>query len=75
METSDAFDLVSLMGVLFDYGLISIPTDLISGAAWKLEPNIYTVTPVCADIGFGNSLSPGLWRIPNPLPAMEASER
>jgi hypothetical protein len=46
-RTGDAFDAFSLWGILFDFGIISIPTDLISGAAWKTDPTIYTVTPIC----------------------------
>lgn len=47
IETSDSFDKISLLGILLDFGIISIPVDLISGSAWKLEPSIYTVSPIC----------------------------
>jgi len=47
IQTGEAFDATSLLGVLIDFGVITIPVDLISGAAWKVEPTIYTVTPIC----------------------------
>jgi hypothetical protein len=46
-ETTEVFDATSLLGVLLDAGIISIPTDLISGAAWKVDQTTYTVTPIC----------------------------
>jgi hypothetical protein len=46
METGEAFDSLSLLGVFIDFGLFSIPIDLISGAAWKTQPLMYTVTPM-----------------------------
>jgi hypothetical protein len=64
--TTDSFDAISLLGILFDFGIISIPTDLVSGAAWKVQPNIYTVTPVCpgaSDV-----------RRPEPPPAVGTTE-
>lgn len=45
--TTEKFDATSLLGIFLDFGLITIPIDLISGAAWKVEPNTYTVTPIC----------------------------
>jgi len=47
VETGKKFDATSLLGILIDWGIISIPIDLISGAAWKTHPSIYTVTPIC----------------------------
>ncbi|WNC73101.1 hypothetical protein RGQ13_03700 [Thalassotalea psychrophila] len=47
IETGDKFDATSLLGILLDWGVISIPVDLISGAAWKAYPTIYTVSPIC----------------------------
>jgi len=46
-ETTESFDPTSLLGILIDFGLISIPIDLMSGAAWKVEPTTYTLTPIC----------------------------
>ena len=45
--TTETFDPTSLLGILVDLGLFTIPTDLISGAAWKAEPSTYTLTPIC----------------------------
>ncbi len=36
-----------LANVLIDWGIISIPTDLITGAAWESNQKIYEVTPNC----------------------------
>ena len=46
-ETGESFDATSLLGLLIDAGIITITTDLISGAAWKIEPTTYTLTPIC----------------------------
>jgi hypothetical protein len=46
--TGESFDATSLLGILIDFGIITIPIDLISGAAWKIQPSTYTVTPICA---------------------------
>jgi hypothetical protein len=46
--TTESFDPTSLLGIFIDFGLISIPVDMISGAAWKIEPTTYTLTPVCS---------------------------
>ncbi|WP_230432204.1 hypothetical protein [Plesiomonas shigelloides] len=45
--TSNTFDATSLLGILIDFGIISIPIDLISGAAWKPTAKVITVNPVC----------------------------
>jgi hypothetical protein len=47
VQTGKKFDMTSLLGILIDWGIISIPIDLVSGAAWKTHPKIYTVTPIC----------------------------
>jgi len=46
-ETGESFDATSLLGILIDFGIVTIPVDMISGAAWKVEPTTYTVTPIC----------------------------
>ena len=46
-ETTETFDPTSLLGILIDFGIFSIPIDLMSGAAWKVEPTTYTLTPIC----------------------------
>lgn len=45
--TGEQFDATSLLGIFIDWGIITIPIDLISGAAWKVEPTSYTVSPIC----------------------------
>lgn len=47
IETTESFDPTSLLGILIDFGIFSIPIDMISGAAWKQSPSTYTVTPIC----------------------------
>jgi S1-C subfamily serine protease len=49
VETQKAFDGVSLLGVLIDWGLISILVVdwAVTGAIWKTEPTYYHVAPVC----------------------------
>ena len=47
IQTGESFDATSLLGIFIDFGIISIPVDLVSGAAWKTDPTIYTVTPNC----------------------------
>lgn len=47
IQTAESFDATSLLGILIDFGIITIPIDLISGAAWKTSPTFYTVTPIC----------------------------
>jgi hypothetical protein len=47
METTDSFDPASLLGIFLDYGIISIPIDLISGAAWKTDQSVVTLSPIC----------------------------
>lgn len=47
IQTGESFDATSLLGILIGFGIITIPIDLISGAAWQTNPTIYTVTPIC----------------------------
>jgi len=47
IQTGRDFDFTTLLGILIDWGIISIPIDLISGAAWKTSPTIYTLNPIC----------------------------
>jgi hypothetical protein len=35
------------LNVLVDFGIISIPTDLLTGSAWKTDSSHYEVTPNC----------------------------
>ncbi|MBT9496558.1 MAG: PEGA domain-containing protein [Zoogloea oleivorans] len=46
-ESGEAFEPVSLLGILLDFGILTIPIDMISGAAWKVDPTTYTMTPIC----------------------------
>ena len=46
-DSGESFDPTTLLGFLVDFGLVSIPIDLISGAAWRIEPTTYTLTPIC----------------------------
>ncbi len=45
--TGKKFDPVSLLGILLDAGIFSIPTDFISGSAMKADQEQYIVTPDC----------------------------
>lgn len=47
IQTTERFDPVTLLGILIDWGIVSIPIDLISGSAWKQDPATYTITPLC----------------------------
>lgn len=48
IQTGSKFDEVSLLGILIDWGLISILlVDNLSGALWKTEPTVYSVSPIC----------------------------
>lgn len=47
IETGETFDITSLLGILIDFGIITIPIDLMTGAAWKVEPTMYNVRPIC----------------------------
>lgn len=37
--TQSQFNKTTLLGLFIDLGLISMPTDFISGAAWSIHPN------------------------------------
>jgi len=49
IQTEEAFDATSLLGIFLDFGIISLPTDAISGAMWKIEPSQYRVNPICKE--------------------------
>jgi PEGA domain len=46
IQTGDKFDGTSLLGIFIDFGIISIPIDLIGGGGWEIFPKTYTVTPL-----------------------------
>jgi hypothetical protein len=50
IETGKKFDPTTLLGILIDFGIISIPIDLMSGAAWKISPSVYNVKADCRNI-------------------------
>lgn len=49
VQTQTAFDAVSLLGVLIDWGIISIlVVDWgVTGAMWKTDPLVYHPNPIC----------------------------
>jgi hypothetical protein len=48
IQTGSKFDEISLLGILIDWGLISmLLVDNLSGAMRKTEPIAYTVSPIC----------------------------
>ncbi|MBI4357170.1 MAG: hypothetical protein HY559_04775 [Gammaproteobacteria bacterium] len=50
IQTDRKFNLVSLLGIPIDLGLITISVDLLTGAAWKTSPRAYSVTPDCSRV-------------------------
>ena len=47
IQTGEKFDATSLLGILIDFGIITIPLDMLIGGAWKTEPKTYMVSPMC----------------------------
>ena len=47
--TQPRFNKISLMGLFMDLGLMSIPTDFISGAAWNIYPNKVQLDATCTE--------------------------
>jgi hypothetical protein len=48
VQTGDRFDAVSLLGILLDFGIISmLIVDNVTGAMWKTDPLVYHVNPIC----------------------------
>ena len=45
--TQSTFNKTTLLGLFIDAGLISIPSDFISGAAWNVHPNKIKLMPNC----------------------------
>jgi hypothetical protein len=63
VETGDRFDGISLLGLLLDFGIISmLIVDNGTGAMWKTDPLIYHVNPIClsktSGTGTGSEVSP-----------------
>ena len=47
VETGKKFDKISLLGMLIDLGIITIPLDFVFGGAMQADPKTYTVSPIC----------------------------
>ena len=48
VETGDKFDGISLLGLLLDFGIVSmLIVDNATGAMWKTDPLVYHVNPIC----------------------------
>jgi len=47
--TQPRFNKISLMGLLMDLGLMSIPTDFLTGAAWNIYPNKVQLNATCEE--------------------------
>lgn len=47
ITTQSQFNNTSLLGLMVDLGLVSIPIDFLSGAAWKIQPSEFKVTDQC----------------------------
>jgi hypothetical protein len=45
--TEARFNKLTLLGLLLDAGLISIPTDFITGSAWSVYPDKIKMLPKC----------------------------
>ncbi|GAA3544509.1 hypothetical protein [Zobellella aerophila] len=48
IETQTAFDKTSLLGILIDFGIVSIPLDFAIGGASEISPRIYNVEANCS---------------------------
>lgn len=47
ITTQAKFNKMSLLGFMIDAGLISIPTDFATGAAWQVYPSKIQLNPEC----------------------------
>jgi hypothetical protein len=45
--TEARFNYTALLGLIIDAGLITIPTDFVSGAAWNVYPDKIKILPTC----------------------------
>ena len=45
--TKAKFNKTSLLGIFVDLGLVSIPVDFITGAAWDIYPDRFIMQPEC----------------------------
>ena len=49
LNTQPRFNKISLLGLMMDLGIMSIPTDFFTGAAWNIYPNKLNMIPKCDD--------------------------
>lgn len=49
LTTQPDFNETSLLGLMIDLGLISIPTDFLTGAAWDIEPSQIQLVADCGE--------------------------
>jgi len=47
--TQAKFNKMSLLGLMVDAGLVSIPVDFMTGAAWTISPNTIQGQPDCSE--------------------------
>ena len=47
LKTRASFNNTTLLGLFVDFGLISIPTDFLTGAAWEIEPRQIQLAAKC----------------------------
>jgi len=48
-QTQAEFNKISLLGLFVDVGLVSIPVDFLSGAAWKIHPSKLYLPLTCQE--------------------------
>ena len=46
-KTKRSFNKTALLGLFIDFGLVSIPLDFTTGAAWNIEPEQFHMQPAC----------------------------
>jgi len=49
ITTQARFNKMSLLGFVLDLGLVSLPVDFMSGAAWNIYPNKVQMKAICPD--------------------------
>lgn len=47
ITTQPRFNKISLLGLVVDLGLFTMPTDFMTGAAWNIYPNKISMVPNC----------------------------
>ena len=46
IESGEQWDALSLLGILIDFGIFTIPLDFLMGGCWKTTPTLYNITPL-----------------------------